>query len=92
LQSFNNEYANRIHQDKFAAHRTADNRWQSEQIIFRHLKDVFVRMIVGLPGKQVLRRVQLDMAAEYKTDGAILDKGRHSLRTGEVGAGVVANN
>src|SRR5262249_52356813 len=40
--NFNNEYANRIHQDEFAAHRVeaikpANNRWQSEQIIFGHL-------------------------------------------------------
>src|SRR5262249_23489998 len=89
-----NEYANRIHQDELAVHRvepieTANGRWQREQIIFRHRKGVFMRMILGSPRKCVPGRVQLDMAAQHETDRAILYKGCDSPCTGKVGASVI---
>jgi hypothetical protein len=50
------EYTHRIFHRKFAVYaveavKAADGRRQREHIILRQLQDVFVRMILGFPGK-----------------------------------------
>src|SRR5271156_3421296 len=66
------EYTYRIFHLKFAVYsveavKAADGRSQRRHILLRHLKDVFVRMILGFPGKYVPGRVHFNMAAQDET-------------------------
>jgi hypothetical protein len=70
----------RVHQDECApvaveAIEAADRRCQREQILFRHLEDMFVRMILRLPRKRLASSIQFDVTAQDETDWAIVDEG-----------------
>jgi hypothetical protein len=51
-----NEYAHRIHHEERAAFgvkaiEAADGRGQSQQVLFRHLQDMFVGIVLRFPGQ-----------------------------------------
>jgi hypothetical protein len=89
-----NEDAHRIFHRKFAAYavetvKAANRCGQRDQIILRHLKDVFVRVILRFPGKQLSVGIHFDMSAQNETDWAILDETGDAVRARNIRGGVV---
>src|SRR5580698_871535 len=81
--------ADLIHQDKISAPcieavEAADRLRQREQIIFRKLQDVLLRMVVRFPREGFAGGVEFDMPAQHVSDWAIFDEGSNPIRAGEV--------
>src|ERR1700735_4585395 len=88
------EYTYRIFHRELAVYgveaiKAVDGCGQREHIILRHLKDVFVRMILGFTRKQVPGRVHFYVAAQNETDRAVLYESGDPVRTRNIRAGVV---